>query len=1058
MRFGILGPIQVETADGRTVPVGGSRLRAALAVLLTEAGRIVPAQRLIDGVYGDAPPAGATNALQSQVSRLRQLLGGAAVVEFHPAGYRLAVDPDQVDAHRFRRLVAAAARVADPVALLDEALGLWRGPALADAGDSTLIRATAAELDDARLSALDTRIAARLEAGDVSDDLVAEVRALVGAHPLREPFRVHLMRALHATGHSAAALLAFEDARRALADELGADPSAELREAHLALLRGSEPHTSAPRRRPTPRTPAPRGLPAQLTSFVGREHELARLADLLGDQRLVTLTGPGGAGKTRLAIEAAQRHPAESHLVELATVTTGAEIEQVVLDALGLRDSGLRPTSPAAHPLDRLIAALTDRPVLLVVDNCEHLVDAAATLVDHLLRRCPSLRALATSREPLGITGEHLLPVRALGLPADGDPVERVRSAPAVRLFAERASAALPGFTVDATSAPDVLRICRTLDGQPLALELAAARLRSLSLGEVASRLDDRFRLLNRGERTAPARHRTLRAAIEWSWDLLDDAERTLARRLTVFVGGATLEAIEQVCGPTDPDSLSGLVDKSLVEFADGRYRMLDTIRAFGQERLAESGELKQLHRAHTEYFLELALTGDAALRTAEQLRWAAVLDRERENLHSAARWSGTADPASGLRLAAALAMYTWIRGRRGEFAALARDLLESVGPRPPHGLEEEHAICALAARLGGHDGNWSTGHASWLANPNELYRPPRLPFLNALTALSAGPPADSEYTKLENWYRASDLDPWTAALQLFGLAYMRAMTGDLTEAVASLEASAAGFGAIGERWGRTMALTELADLAEARGDQDRFLELNEEAMRLAVELESDEDRAGLFCRRATNAARFGDLDTADALYRRAAELGSRAGVSDVQVRALAGSAHVRWLRSDVEGARRQYEQGLTELTGAGYIADELRGLLSIGLGWVAYATGDVDRARERHRSALVTGAPSYSPVTGDVAEGLAAVALAEGDAATAATLLGLVPVLRGGLVANFPGLPPIADAAREALGPSGYDRAYGLGAALSRDEATDLLNRPPSELPEGVRRGGTCG
>ncbi|EXG79600.1 BTAD domain-containing putative transcriptional regulator [Cryptosporangium arvum] len=1047
MRFRILGPIQVETADGRTVPVGGSRLRAALAVLLTEAGRIVPAQRLIDGVYGDAPPAGATNALQSQVSRLRQLLGGAAVVEFHPAGYRLAVDPDHVDAHRFRRLVAEAARVADPVALLDEALGLWRGPALADAGDTTLIRAAAAELDDARLSALDARIAARLELGHASDDLVAEVRALVAEHPLRESFRVHLMRALHTTGHSAAALLAFEDARRTLADELGVDPSAELREAHLALLR-----------RPEPRAQAPRRLPAQLTSFVGREHELARLADLLGTQRLVTLTGPGGAGKTRLAIEAAERHPAESHLVELATVTTGAEIEQVVLDALGLRDSGLRPASPAANPLDRLVAALADRPALLIVDNCEHLIDAAATLVDHLLRRCPSLRALATSREPLGITGEHLLPVRALGLPADGDPPERIRGAPAVRLFAERASAALPGFSVDATNAPDVLRICRTLDGQPLALELAAARLRSLALGEVASRLDDRFRLLNRGERTAPARHRTLRAAIEWSWELLADDERTLARRLTVFVGGATLEAIDQVCGPTDADSLSGLVDKSLVEFADGRYRMLDTIRVFGEERLAESGELKRLRRAHAEYFLELALTGDAALRTADQLRWAAVLDRERENLHSAARWSGTADPASGLRLTAALAMYSWIRGRRSEFAALARDLLESVGPRPPHGLEEEHAICVLSARLGGHDGNWSSGGAAWSANPNELYRPPRLPFLNALTALSAGPPADSEYTKLENWYRASELDPWTAALQQFGLAYMRAMnSGDLAGAVVSLEASMAGFRAIGERWGETMALTELADLAEARGEQDRFLALNEQAMRLAVELESDEDRGGLFCRRATNAARFGDLDTADALYRHAAELGGRAGASDVQARALAGHAHVRWLRGDVEGARRRYEQGLTELTGAGYLTNEIRALLTIGLGWVAYATGDPALARERHRSALVSGVQSYSPVAGDVAEGLAAAALAEGDPTTAATLLGLVPALRGGLVASFPGLPPTADAAREALGPSAYDQAYGLGAALSRDEATELLRRPPSELPEGVRRGGTC-
>ncbi|MFG1920787.1 BTAD domain-containing putative transcriptional regulator [Cryptosporangium sp. NPDC048952] len=1032
MRFAILGPIQVETADGRTIAVGGSRLRTALALLLTEVGRVVPTQRLIDGVYGTTPPAGATNALQSQVSRLRQLLGDTAVVEFHPAGYRLAVDPDDVDAHRFRRLVAEATSVADPVPLLTEALGLWRGPALAGAGDSAPIRAAAAELDDIRSNALDARVAAQLRLGRASDDLVAEARALVAEHPLRESFRVHLMQALHATGHSAAALLAFEDARRTLADELGTDPSAELREAHLAILRAPE-HRAAP----------PKRLPAQLTSFVGREPELARIAELLGNHRLVTLTGPGGAGKTRLAIEAAYRHSSESYLIELAAVTTGAEIEQVVLDALGLRDSGLRPVVPAAHPLDRLVAVLTDHPTLLILDNCEHLIDAAATLVDHLLRRCPSLRALATSREPLGITGENLLPVRALGLPGEGDPPERIRNAPAVRLFADRASAALPDFVVDVTSAGDVVRICRTLDGQPLALELAAARLRSLSLGDVASRLDDRFRLLSRGERTAPARHRTLRAAIEWSWDLLDDDERTLARRLTVFAGGATLEAIDRVCGPTDPDSLSGLVDKSLVEFADGRYRMLETIRVFGEERLAEAGELKQLRRAHAEYFLDLALTGDAALRTSDQLRWAALLDSERDNLHSAARWSGTADPAAGLRLAAALAMWSWIRGRRSEFAALARDLLEHVGSRPPQGLEEEHAMCVLAARLAGHEGSWATESALWPTDPNDMYRPPRLPFVNVLVALSAGPPAESEFAKLEVWYEVPDLDPWTAALQKFGMAYMRAMTsGDIDEALRCLESSLAGFRAVGERWGETMALTELADLAEARGEQERFLALNEEAMRLAVELESVEDRGGLFCRRAANTARTGDLETADALYRHAAELGGRAGVSDLHARSLAGQAHVRWLRGDAEGAGRLYEQGLTELTGAGYIANEVRALLLIGLGWVAYSTGDTARARDRHRSALVSGVQSYSPVSADIAEGLAGIAMVSGDAASAATLLGLVPALRGGQAANYPGLPPIAETAREALGPVAYDAAFTSAASLPRDEAIGLLHR----------------
>ncbi|SHM94682.1 BTAD domain-containing putative transcriptional regulator [Cryptosporangium aurantiacum] len=1044
MRFGILGPIQVAAPDGGSLPVGGARLRSALALLLADAGHLVPAQRLIDGVYGSAPPAGATNALQSQVSRLRQLLGDAAPVEFHPAGYRLAIDPADVDVHRFRALVADARDTADPrhaLSLLTEALGLWRGPALADAGDSAPIRALATELEDARLTASEARIAAALELGDVSDELIVELRALVATHPLREQLRVHLIRALQTTGRTAAALLAFEDARRALADELGADPSAELRAAHLAVLR-----------EPDHRTPAPvKRLPAQLTSFVGRDEELGRLRDLLDAHRLVTLTGPGGAGKTRLAIEAAARRDGESCLIELATVRNGAEVEQVVLDALGLRDGGLRPTVAAGAPLDRLVAALADRPMLLILDNCEHVVDAAATLADHLLRRCPSLRALATSREPLGITGERLLPVRALGLAAVDDPLEKIRTAPAVQLFADRAAATRPDFVVDAQTAPQVLRICRMLDGQPLALELAAARLRGLPLAEVASRLDDRFRLLSRGERTGPARHRTLRAAIEWSWDLLDDSERTLARRLTVFIGGATAAAVDQVCGLDDADLLSGLVDKSLVELTEGRYRMLDTVRMYGEERLAESGELKQLRRAHAEYYLELALEGDARLRTGDQLRWAAILDSERDNLHAAVRWSSTADPALGLRLTAALAMYSWIRGRRGEFGVLARDLLEGVGPRPPHGMDEEHAICVLAARLAGYDGAWAREGSVWPVKPDEGFRPPRLPFLNVLAALSAGPPAESEHSKLEAWYDNPDVDPWTDALQKFGRAYMRHMfSADVAGARANLEESVADFRALGDRWGESMALGELADIADSQGEREQFLALNSAAMRLSAELNSEEDQSDLLCRRATSDLRVGELETAEASFRAAAELAARAGASDVMTRVRAGQGQLAWLRGDLTEAERLYRSGLAELAGGWYVADEARTLLLIGLGWVAYATGDAAAARERHRSALNSGIPRHSPLVGDVAEGLAAAAQLAGEAGAAATLLGLVPALRGGHSPSYPTIPSIADAVRAALGPDVFNATYDAALALTRDEAITELHRLADEAGPG--------
>ncbi|RLP88737.1 BTAD domain-containing putative transcriptional regulator [Micromonospora sp. CV4] len=595
MRFRVLGPTRVLLADGREIPVGGPRVRALLALLLLDVGRVVSAERLIDGLYGEHPPRGAANALQSQVSRLRQALPAEHdPVEFHPAGYRLAVDPDDVDAYRFERLAEVGRRAlaggdwSRAVAVLREALDLWHGPALADV---TGAAAQAARLEELRLAAVEDRIEAELALGGHAA-LVAELRELVVAHPLRERSRGQLMRVLSALGRPAEALIEFEDARRTLAEQLGVDPSVELAAIHLAVLRGEE------------RPAAERALPGQLTTFVGREEELKRVGALLAERRLVTLTGPGGAGKTRLAIEAAGRLDGEVHFVELAGLADGSDVPQAVLSALGLRDAGLRaPAEPGRQSTDRLVEALAERRLLLVLDNCEHVVADAARLAARLLGACPALRVLATSREPLGLAGEALCPLSGLTLPPpDASPLAASDYA-AVSLFVQRATDVAPDFAVTPANVDVVLRICRTLDGLPLAIELAAARLRALSVAEVAARLDDRFRLLAMGSRAASPRHRTLRAVVEWSWDLLDDTERELARRLTVFAGGATLEAAERVSGlPTSGfvEALHGLVDKSFVEMAGSRYRMLETVRAFCAERLAEAGEADQLRRAHT--------------------------------------------------------------------------------------------------------------------------------------------------------------------------------------------------------------------------------------------------------------------------------------------------------------------------------------------------------------------------------------------------------------------------------------------------------------------------
>jgi DNA-binding SARP family transcriptional activator len=474
MRFGILGPTQVWHGDGREVPVGGRRLRALLVLLLVDAGKVVTAERLIDGLHGGNPPGGAANALQSQVSRLRSLLREedrpGSPVESHPAGYRLAVQAGEVDAGRFERLAAegrralAAGEAPRAAGLLRQALDLWRGPALADLEDLPFARAQAVRLEELRVGAVEDRVEAELALGG-DPTLVAELEQLVAAYPLGERLRGQLMRALYAGGRQAEALAVLEDGRRTLAEELGADPSAELAAVHLAVLRADP--TLAPGAGRGAVT-APQGLPAQLTSFVGRAEEVRRVGKLLGEARLVTLTGPGGAGKTRLAVEAAGREPGDVCFVELAPVADGADLPQALLGALGLRDAGLlSPPGPQRRgPPDstaRLVAALSDRRMLLVLDNCEHLVEAAARLSQRLLSACPMLRILATSREALGITGETLWPVPALALPPPGTPPAEAIGYPAVRLFADRAAAVRPDFAVDAADTPTALRLLSAL-------------------------------------------------------------------------------------------------------------------------------------------------------------------------------------------------------------------------------------------------------------------------------------------------------------------------------------------------------------------------------------------------------------------------------------------------------------------------------------------------------------------------------------------------------------------------------------------------------------------
>ncbi|MER5700812.1 BTAD domain-containing putative transcriptional regulator [Micromonospora sp. NPDC002296] len=958
MRFCVLGPTQVLLADGREIPVGGPRLRALLALLLLDAGRVVSADRLIDGLYGEHPPRGASNALQSQVSRLRQALPAEHTVEFHPAGYRLAVDPADIDAYRFERLAEAGRRALAggdwrrATVVLREALDLWRGPALADVIDVAGAPAQVARLDEVRLAAIEDRIEAELALGGQAA-LVAELRQLVAEHPLRERPRGQLMRALSASGRPTEALAEFENARRTLAEELGTDPSAALAAVHLAVLRGEE--------RPAAHEEPEHGLPGQLTTFVGREEELKRVGELLGERRLITLIGPGGAGKTRLSIEAASRLDTRVRLVELAGLAHGADVPQAVLSALGLRDAGLRaPAEPNRDATDRLVAALAERRLLLVLDNCEHVIADAARLVARLLSACPALSVLTTSREPLGLAGEALCPVSGLTLPPPDSSVLEARDYAAVRLFTQRAADVAPDFTVTSANVEMVLRICRTLDGLPLALELAAARLRALPVAEVAARLDDRVRLLSMGSRAATPRHRTLRAVVEWSWDLLDDAERKLARRLTVFAGGTTVKAAERVCGlPTVEfvDALTGLADKSFVELSAGRYRMLETVRAFCAERLTEAGEADQLHRAHAAYFLEFAWTADGHLRRAEQLEWLRRLDGERDNLHAALRratGSGTAPEAAGL--VAALSFYWWLRGMRGEGARMAGDVLDVLGAEAPPGLHEEFALCVYNASLGGSGRLPPLGSQRTLIH--SLDRPPRQPFLLYLAGISIGPPTGvaediDELTRELQLLVGSE--PWIDALSAMGIGSARMWSGEWDRARTALVTALNGFQSIGDRWGSMITLGAIGELAAHQGDPGAASAFLDQAMKLADELGSTVDEADMRRTRGEIRLRAGDLAAAQDDFARALLLAQRGGAPEFVSGARLGLAQVARLRGEFAQARRLCEAALAGGLTGWYIGEATRSEIISALEQIT----DAERAAAR-------AAPGGAPPSAD--------------------------------------------------------------------------------------------
>jgi predicted ATPase/DNA-binding SARP family transcriptional activator len=659
VEFRVLGDVEVRL-DGQRLEIGHVRQRCVLVALLIDVNQPIPADQLIDRVWAEAPPHKGRNALAAYISRLRALLAGTDDVQIvrEPGGYKLATDALSVDLHRFRQLAAQARATADPVAaaaVFDGALSLWRGEAFASI-DTPWVNDVRTALEAECLSVAMDRNDAALLAGRHAE-ILGDLGASLQANPLDERLAGQLMLAQYRSGRQADALDTYRQTRERLVEQLGVDPSQTLRAVHQQILDGAGGQ-QAPRHVPSHQRMVATPLPRRPTSFIGRQRELDGIGVALRDAPLVTLTGVGGVGKTRLALEAAGREQTRfgdgAWICELAPLDDPAAVGHAVAATLHLQQrQGLDIEST-------VIEYLRARELLLVVDNCEHLLDAVARLIDKIVLDCPRVAVLATSREALRIEGERILTVP----PLDAED--------ATALFADRARARRPDFDLEREPVGAVAEICRRLDGLPLAIELAAARMRAMSSLDVARRLDG-LRLLRGGTRGAMPRQQSLAATIDWSYRLLSEREQSLFTRLSVLAGGFDLDAAHGVCaddsGNEDEtlERLTGLVDKSMVMVRTGtaktRYGVLETLRAYGRERLQDNGTSEKYATRHAAYFTDLAMRAATGMHSADEREWVERMLPDYDNLRAAFEHAMAADDVDmALRLVTSLSEFVHLR------------------------------------------------------------------------------------------------------------------------------------------------------------------------------------------------------------------------------------------------------------------------------------------------------------------------------------------------------------------------------------------------------------
>ncbi|MFI9362856.1 AfsR/SARP family transcriptional regulator [Kitasatospora sp. NPDC053057] len=1127
MHYGILGTTTAHHDDGTPVPLGGARLRALLTALALRQGRPVPADLLVDEVWEAEPPQDSSAALQTLVGRLRRTIGRERIGS-GPAGYWLT--GPATDLADFQRLSTEGRRALDTgdhvlaAERLRAALALWRGPALADLPDRA---GPAARLEAQRDEVRRYRITADLGLGRAAE-LVAELAELCERQPLDEPLQLLMLRALHESGRTAEALRHYERTRRALADELGADPGRQLQALHAELLKSTEPEPqpepepkpeSAPPVTTEPAAPAPASglqlpraagnLRGRLTSFVGREDDLATLRRLLAaDRRLVTLTGPGGSGKTRLSVEGGRAEQSAGHwpdgvwLAELAPLESPEAVPAAVVSALGLREIVLHSSSMvteviekrAEDPVRRLVEHCGHRRMLLVLDNCEHLIQAAADLVDTLLAECPGLTVLATSREPLGVPGETVLPVEPLP-----DPV-------AMRLFTERAAAARPGF--DPQSDPQACaEICRRLDGLPLAIELAAARLRVMTARQIAERLDGRFALLTAGSRTLLPRQQTLRAVVDWSWDLLGKRERAVLCRLSVFAGGWQLEDAEAVCadgtevvGPEVADLLLSLADKSLLvaDLADDggqpRYRMLETIHEYATERLAESAAERDATGArHLAHFRAMVATADLNVHGPQQLHWLAVLEREQDNIRAALRRAiDLADEEQALVLGLGMGWYWSLRGysmeARGWYNAivalgpdpfgpdapppvpLERNVLAYGVPMPEGVVEEARRLLAIFRLIGLFEGNLdvlgdpeAVGIAERLLDvytedlPQSYRFPALMRVFGAFLAGRLELMKDLMDDAVRGCERYGDVNDLAFALQVRARMLNDWPEGEeqsLRDGRRSLEL----FEQAGDLWGVSQALSAWGESLANRGDTEGAAAAYERAIGLAEELGAPHEVPILKVNLGSVLLER-DMERGERIVREALAGIDSPGLNQSTTGALlVGHLTLCGLHAH-RGEYREALAGLEELeviTAGGFVPGIVSGLLHSTRGWVTARAGEPEQGlaqlREGRRRLLeMTAASGFAEqmtvmVVPAVVGVLRSFAERYGDlerARQAAVLIGAHKRLngpKGGFLDRMERERSTV-ALRGLLGEEAFEAAHAVGAEMTQEQTQAVLS-----------------